>query len=82
MDLGHATTTLAQGEVVVFGKDNQLMGKVVAAGINLFREESLSDLKKRMRVYCKNRLEAYKIPAYIEIHEKQPVSARFKKVRG
>jgi long-chain acyl-CoA synthetase len=68
-------------EVSVFGKDNPIMGKVVAARINLHDDEKINDLKKRIRKYCKNRLESYKIPAIIEITREKQVSDRFKKVR-
>lgn len=68
-------------EAAVFGKDNPLMGKVVAAMINLYQDEPVSALKKRVRSHCHNRLETYKIPAHIEISNEQQVSDRFKKVR-
>jgi acyl-coenzyme A synthetase/AMP-(fatty) acid ligase len=69
-------------EVSVFGKDNPIMGKVVAARINIIAEEKLSELKKRIRKYCKDKLEAFKIPVHIEISKEKQVSDRFKKVRN
>ena len=57
------------------------MGKVVAARIYLLKEESLNDLKSRIRKYCRNKLESYKIPIHIEITKGTQVSDRFKKVR-
>lgn len=68
-------------EVSVFGKDNPIMGNIVAARINLCKEERLSELKKRIRKYCKNKLESYKIPAHVEVTNEKQVSDRFKKVR-
>ena len=68
-------------EVAVFSKDNPIMGKVVAARFNLIEEEKVSSLKQRMRLYCKNRLEIYKIPVHVEITSVDQVSDRFKKVR-
>ena len=68
-------------EVSVFGKENPIMGKVVAARINLIEDEKLNDLKKRIRKYCKNRLEPFKIPVHLEISKEKQVSDRFKKVR-
>ena len=68
-------------DVSVFSKDNPIMGKVVAARINLVNEESLSELKKRIRKYCKNKLESYKIPVHIEITKEKQISDRFKKIR-
>ncbi len=68
-------------DVSVSSKDNPIMGKIVAARINLKDDEPVNSLKKRIRKYCKNRLEAFKIPAYIEITKKKQISDRFKKVR-
>lgn len=68
-------------EVAVFGKDNPIMGKIVAARVNLCEEETLSELKSRIRKYCKNKLESFKIPVHIEISEELKLSERYKKVR-
>ena len=68
-------------DVSVFAKDNPIMGKIVAAKINLENDEAVNFLKKRIRKYCKSRLESFKIPAYIEITKEKQVSDRFKKVR-
>ena len=68
-------------EVSVFAKDNPIMGEVVAARVNLFENEAISNLKKRIRQYCKDKLEAFKIPVYIEITSERQMSDRFKKVR-
>jgi len=69
-------------EATVFGKSNPIMGNVVAAKIILEKEEPLNQLKSKIRKFCKDKLEAYKIPVHIEIVEKTEVSERFKKVRG
>lgn len=68
-------------DVSVFAKNNPIMGKVVAARINLEKDEALNSLKKRIRKYCKSRLESFKIPVHIEITKNKQISARFKKVR-
>lgn len=68
-------------EVAIYRKPNPLMGNVVAARISLLKDESLSSVKKTVRRYCKDRLESFKIPAFIEITTAKQVSERFKKVR-
>jgi long-chain acyl-CoA synthetase len=68
-------------EVSVFGRPNPIMGYVVAARVNLKVEEPLSTLKKRIRTYCKEKLEPFKIPAHVEIAAEKQISDRFKKVR-
>ena len=69
-------------EATVFGKSNPIMGNVVAAKIILEKEEPLNQLKSKIRKFCKDKLEAYKIPVHIQIVEKTEVSERFKKVRS
>lgn len=68
-------------EATVFSKPNPIMGNVVAARINLENKEPISALKKRIRIYCKDRLESFKMPAYVEIANQTQVSDRFKKIR-
>ena len=68
-------------EVAVFGKDNPIIGKIVVARINIKEDESLNDLKKRIRIFCKTKLESFKIPIQIEIARESQVTDRFKKIR-
>ena len=65
----------------VFSKPNPIMGNVVAAKINIEKPEPISELKKRIRKYCKGKLENFKIPVYIEISKELKLSERYKKVR-
>lgn len=68
-------------EASVFSKKNPIMGNIVGAKIILEKEESIQDVKTKIRKFCKDKLEAYKIPAYIEIAKETHVSERFKKIR-
>lgn len=68
-------------DISVFSKDNPIMGKVVAAKINLENDEPIGEFKKKIRIYCKNKLESYKIPVHIEISNEEQISKRFKKIR-
>ncbi len=68
-------------DVTVYGEKNPIMGNVVAARVNLIAAEELSDFKRRMRAFCKERLASYKIPVKIEIGNREQFSARFKKRR-
>ncbi|MEM7071827.1 MAG: long-chain fatty acid--CoA ligase, partial [Pseudomonadota bacterium] len=64
------------------GEKHALMGQIVVAVVKLFKQEHLSDLKKRMRLLLKNKLENYKIPQKIIISESLTLhNQRFKKVR-
>ena len=68
-------------EAAVFGKKNPIMGNVVAVKLVIDKEESLSSIKGKIRKFCKDKLESYKIPVHIEIATETNVSERFKKVR-
>jgi len=65
----------------VYGEKNPIMGDIVSATITLKNNEDLISLKRRIRQYCRNKLESYKIPVTIKISDKQQISDRFKKVR-
>ncbi|MEN8122647.1 MAG: fatty acid--CoA ligase family protein [Bacteroidota bacterium] len=69
-------------EASVYGTSNPIMGNVVAAKIIIENEEPLSKLKNKIRKFCKDKLESYKIPVHVEIVEETTVSERFKKVRN
>jgi len=68
-------------EASVYGTSNPIMGNVVAAKIIIENEEPLSKLKNKIRKFCKDKLESYKIPVHVEIAEQTSVSERFKKIR-
>ena len=65
----------------VRGESNPITGNIVVAQLTLENPEELSDLKKRVRKYCKERLENFKVPVKIEITENFHYTNRFKKVR-
>lgn len=68
-------------EVAVASEPNQLTGQIVVARFNLVASEPASQLKRRMREFCRERLATYKIPARIEITQETQHSGRFKKIR-
>ena len=68
--------------VAVYGKSNLIMGSVVAAKVCLDSNETALEFKKRMREFCKDKLQTYKIPSIVEIVDEVKISDRYKKVRG
>ena len=68
--------------VSVYGQSNSIMGSVVAAKVCLNSNETALEFKKRMREFCKDKLETYKIPSIVEIVDEIKISDRYKKVRG
>lgn len=58
-----------------------LTGQIVKVRVKLSSDESATDFKKRMRIFCKGKLEAYKIPQKIELVDHLMFGNRFKKMR-
>jgi len=69
-------------DATVRGEKNPITGNFVVAKIVLDKSEERSMLKKRVRNFCKDRLENYKIPVKIEIADEVQYTGRFKKVRA
>lgn len=67
-------------DAVVSGEINSLL-TIVAAKVRLSHPETLGEFKKRMRVFCKERLASYKIPVRVEITDEDFFSSRYKKIR-
>jgi acyl-coenzyme A synthetase/AMP-(fatty) acid ligase len=68
-------------DVTVYGEKNPITGHIVAARVNLFEPQDLSELKKQIRAFCKDKLVSYKIPVKVEITGQQQFNSRYKKVR-
>jgi long-chain acyl-CoA synthetase len=69
-------------DAVVLGEKNPITGSIVTARVNLFEPEKPSAFRKRMRAFCGGRLAQYKIPARVQISDKDQFSARYKRMRG
>jgi long-chain acyl-CoA synthetase len=69
-------------DAVVVGERNPITGSIVAARVNLFESEEPSAFRKRLRAFCRGRLAPYKIPARVQISDKDQFSARYKRMRG
>lgn len=68
-------------DVTVKGESNPLVGNIVVARVNLRTPEEPSCLKKRIREYCQDKLESFKIPVKVEIADQVQYSGRFKRMR-
>ena len=69
-------------DVTVSGRANPVTGAVVAARITPVRAEDPEAFKRRIRRFCRERLEPFKIPVVIEITEADHHGVRFKKSRS
>jgi acyl-CoA synthetase (AMP-forming)/AMP-acid ligase II len=68
-------------DVTVSSAPNVITGNMVVARFNLIEPEDFTSFKKRVREFCRGRLDPFKIPARMEIVQKDQFSGRFKKMR-
>lgn len=66
-------------DCMVYGEQNAITGQTVVCDVVL--NKSIENIKKRVRVFCKDRLDAYKIPTKVNVVDKTNFSDRFKKIR-
>ncbi|WP_326596667.1 class I adenylate-forming enzyme family protein [Streptomyces sp. NBC_01803] len=69
-------------EAMVSGRPSPVMGMVVKARVTLIEDEDRREVTRRIREFCATRLEAFKIPAQVEIADAPQHSDRFKKIRS
>ena len=67
-------------DVAVWGENNPLLGQIVRAKVNLSTSETAAEFRKRMKVFCGDKLPRYKIPQKVIIASKQLHNERFKKI--
>ncbi|OQY50376.1 MAG: long-chain fatty acid--CoA ligase [Candidatus Parabeggiatoa sp. nov. 2] len=68
-------------EVTVYGEQNAITGNIVCAKVRLLKEEDKKPLTKRLKHYCREHLQNYKVPVKVKIVEEKQYSERFKKIR-
>jgi acyl-CoA synthetase (AMP-forming)/AMP-acid ligase II len=68
-------------EVTVYGQKHAIMGNIVCVKVILNNSEDNREFKRRLKEFCKDKLQPFKIPVKIEIEENVLHSHRFKKKR-
>ena len=68
-------------DVAVSGEANSMLGNIVKARIKLSSDEDAAAFKKRMRLFCKGKLESFKTPQKVELVDHMMTGERFKKMR-
>ena len=66
-------------DCMVYGEKNAITGQKVVCDVVL--NKNIENIKKRVRVFCKDRLDTYKIPTKVNVVDKTNFSDRFKKIR-
>lgn len=68
-------------DVLVYGANNALTGKIVCAKIKYNSTEPKADIIKKIKTHCRRKLQSFKVPVKIEIVDESFESGRFKKSR-
>ncbi len=68
-------------DVVVFGERNPITGQIVCAKVTLVQPEPLKDLTLRLKLFCLQKLAAYKVPVKVVLAEGPLWGARLKRQR-
>jgi acyl-CoA synthetase (AMP-forming)/AMP-acid ligase II len=68
-------------DVLVYGEQNQITGQSVVADIVPVNKINSREGKKAIRLFCKGKMDNYKIPTKVYIVEKLNIGDRFKKIR-
>jgi len=69
-------------EVTVYGEKNPIMGNIVCAKVRLQKEEDKKSFITRLKKYCKEGLQGFKVPVKVKIVDEQLYSERYKKNRS
>ena len=69
-------------DVRVFGEPSAIMGSVVAAYVDLEQDYARDEFKKSMRKFCRDRIDAYKVPVKVDYGHDPQYTERFKKNRA
>lgn len=69
-------------DVAVYGEPNPLLGQIIVAEVVLVDVELIVNVKRRIRLLCREKLASYKIPAKVILAERPLHTARFKKNRS
>lgn len=68
-------------DVTVCSEKNPITGNIVCAKVSLLHEEDPKQLSSRLKAFCRERLEPYKIPVKVKIVAEKQHGERFKKMR-
>jgi acyl-coenzyme A synthetase/AMP-(fatty) acid ligase len=66
-------------DCMVYSESNVITGQTVVCDVVL--HEPKENIKKLIRLFCKDKLDAFKIPTKVNVVEKTNFSERFKKIR-
>ena len=69
-------------EVTVYGEKNSIIGNIVCAKVRLVKDEDKKLFIVRLKKYCREKLQNYKVPVKVKFVVEELYSKRFKKIRA
>jgi acyl-CoA synthetase (AMP-forming)/AMP-acid ligase II len=66
-------------DAMVYGEKNAITGQSVVCDVVL--KKDIKNIKRTVRLFCKERLEPFKIPTKVNVVDKTNFGDRFKKIR-
>jgi acyl-CoA synthetase (AMP-forming)/AMP-acid ligase II len=69
------------GDVMVYAEANPITGKIVCAKVKYLGEKSDSEISRKIKSYCRQHLETFKVPVKVNVVDSTFESDRFKKRR-
>jgi long-chain acyl-CoA synthetase len=69
-------------EATVSAESNPITGHIVTAKVKLATEETAGEFRKRMRIFCQDKLPKFKVPQKVVAVTETMHGERFKKMRG
>ena len=69
-------------QATVLGENHLLLGQTVVANLKLRQPTSGLEMKKRIREFCRGRLQPFMIPTKVRIVKQMSINERFKKTRS
>lgn len=68
-------------DATVFGRPSPITGSMVCAHVRLLADEDPKAFRRRLKVFCSQGLQSYKVPVKVKIVDTHQHSDRFKKMR-
>ncbi len=68
-------------DVLVEGRASPVVGQVVVATVQLAQPEGVEEVRKRVREHCRSTLDAFKVPAFVTVTDRDLSTERMKKAR-
>ena len=69
-------------EITVYGEKHAMMGNIVCAKVLLNTPEDPKEFSRKLKRYCKDKMQGFKVPVKIKIEEESLYNDRFKKKRN